>query len=398
MWDFTSPRKVIFGEDALEYLSIKSFKHAFIITDPTMKELHLNKVEDQLKQANIKITIFDDIPGEPTFKIVLKGAKLLIESKPDVIIALGGGSVMDAAKGMWPIWAEPERGLDAIEGLDPVGDLDLREKTNCILINIPTTSGTGSDATWATVLTDESGETKRKASCGNRELVADIIILDPILTKTLPSSLMAGTAIDALSHSIDGYLSDWRNDFSDALARHAFKLLWENLPTAFEQAKEGETSSDLREKLHNAATMAGWAFSNSQIILAHSLGHSIGAVFYIPHSVVIGASCWYSLMFNKDVEPQRIADFARLAGFTGASDEELCVKFIDGFRELLLKLGIPLALKDMKITKEQYEANRVSLIEFALNDSGTLSNPRPADYEDFEKIFDHFYDGKAINF
>ncbi len=398
MWDFTSPRKVVFGEDALEFLSLKSFKHAFIITDPTMKELHLAKVEDQLKQANTKITIFDEIPGEPTFEIVEKGAKILIESKPDVIITLGGGSVMDAAKGMWPIWAEPERGLDAIEGLDPVGDLDLREKTNCILINIPTTSGTGSDATWATVLTDESGETKRKASCANRELVADVIILDPLLTKTLPSHLMAGTAFDALCHSIDGYLSDWRNDFSDALLRHAFKLLWENLPIAFEQSKEGEASSDLREKLHNAATMAGWGFGNSQIILAHSLGHSIGAVFNIPHSVVIGASCLYSLMYNKDSEPQRIADFARLAGLTGTSDGELTEKFIDEFRELLLKLGMPLSLKDMKITREHYEANRVSLIEYALNDSGTLSNPRPLDYEDFEKIFEHFYDGKAINF
>ncbi|MFX1517016.1 MAG: iron-containing alcohol dehydrogenase [Promethearchaeota archaeon] len=396
MWDFTNPRKVVFGEDALEFLSLKSFNHAFIITDPTMKELHLAKLEDQLKQANTKITVFDEISGEPTFEIVQKGAKILIESKPDVIIALGGGSVMDTAKGMWPIWAEPERGLDAIKGLDFVGDLDLREKTNCILINIPTTSGTGTDATWATVLTDKSEEPERKVSIGNRELVADIIILDPILTKTLPSHLMAGTAFDALCHSIDGYLSEWRNDFSDALVRHAFKLLWENLPTAFEEAKEGEASSELREKLHNAATMAGWGFSNSQIILSHSLAHSAGAVFRIPHSVCIGIMCWYSLMYNK--KSKRVAELARLGGLKGDSDEELSNKLIDAFKALLIKLELPLSLKDMKITREQYEANRESLIDYALNDSGTLSNPRPLDFEDFEKIFEYAFEGKKLDF
>jgi alcohol dehydrogenase class IV len=209
---------------------------------------------------------------------------------------------------------------------------------------------------------------------------------------------MAGTAFDALCHSIDGYLSEWRNDFSDALVRHAFKLVWENLPIAFEQAKEGEASSELREKLHNAATMAGWGFGNSQIILAHSLAHSIGAVFSIPHSVVIGASCWYSLMYNKTAEPQRIADLARLAGLTGTSDEDLSIKLINAFKGLLVKLELPLSLKDMKVTRDQYEKNLESLIDYALNDSGTLSNPRPLDFEDFEKIFEYAYEGKEIDF
>ncbi|MFX1505780.1 MAG: iron-containing alcohol dehydrogenase, partial [Promethearchaeota archaeon] len=279
MWDFTNPRKVIFGEDALDYLIYQSFKHAFIITDPTMRKLHLAKVEDRLKETNTKITIFDEIPGEPSLQIVEKGTKLLIETKPDVIIALGGGSVLDSAKGMWPMWASPDKGLEAIEGLDPIGDLFLREKTKCILINIPTTSGTGSDATWATVLTDESGEVDRKASFANRELVGDVIILDPVLTETMPINLRVGTGMDALCHAIDGYLSAWRNDFSDALVRHAFKLVWENLPIAFEKGKSGEIDLEILEKLHNAATMAGWGFGNSQIILSHSLAHSVGAVF-----------------------------------------------------------------------------------------------------------------------
>lgn len=398
MWDFSSPRKVIFGKDALEYLAEQSFKHAFIVTDPTMKELHLAKVEEKLKQTNTQITVFDEVPGEPTLSIVQKGAKVLSQTQPDVIIALGGGSVLDSAKGMWPIWADLDKGLDAIEGLDPIGDLHLREKTKCILINIPTTSGTGSDATWAVVLTDESDEVNRKVSFANRELVGDVIILDPVFTKTMPLSLRAGTGVDALCHAIDGYLSDWRNDFSDALLKHAFKLVWENLPIAFEQSKNGETDTEILEKLHNAATMAGWGFGNSQIILSHSLAHSVGAVFNIPHSVCIGAMCWYSLMYNRNKELERIADLARLIGLNEASDEELTTRLISAFKDLLMELELPLSLKDLKITREQYEARRESLIEYALNDSGSLSNPRSLDYEDFTQIFEYVFEGKEIDF
>ncbi|MHA1968269.1 MAG: iron-containing alcohol dehydrogenase, partial [Candidatus Hodarchaeales archaeon] len=289
MWDFSSPQKIIFGEDALEYLSFQEFKHAFIVTDPTMRELHLSKIKDQLN--GVKITIFDEILGEPSLEIVRKGAKILtnIQPSPDVMIALGGGSVMDAAKGMRTMWADPE--MD-IEALDAFKKLNLREKTNCIMISIPTTSGTGADVTWSVVLTDTSEAVPRKHSAANRGLVPDITILDPIFTESMPMQLMTGTGLDALCHSIDAYLSTYRNDFSDAVARHAFMLLWYNLPTAVEQAKKsGAVDFEVREKLHNAATMAGMAQSNAQIILSHCLAHSVGSVFNIPHSLCIGAMC-----------------------------------------------------------------------------------------------------------
>jgi len=398
MWDFTSPRKVIFGEDAIEYLSEQSFRHAFIITDPLMKKFHLPLIEKQLQLINAQITVFDQVLGEPTLEMVQKGAQLLSMIKPDVIIALGGGSVMDTAKGMWPIWASPSDGMDAIEGLNPFAVLNLREKTNCILINIPTTSGTGSDVTWATVLTDNTGEVDRKASFGNRELVADITILDPVFTRTMPGHLIAGTGLDALSHAIEGYLSTWQNDFSDALLLHAFKLIWQNLPKAFEQAKEGEVDYSIREKLHNAATMAGWGFGNSQIILGHSIGHSIGAGFKIPHSQCIGITTWYSLIYNRQTAVDRIADLARAASLEGSSNQELTDKLIIAMKELLLKLKLPLSLRDMKINENTFNDRIEDVIDFALNDSGTLSNPRPVEYEDYVKIFNYLYEGKEIDF
>jgi alcohol dehydrogenase class IV len=398
MWDFTSPRKVIFGEDAIEFLSEQSFKHAFVVTDPVMRKLHLETVEKQLKQINAKITVFDEVPGEPTLKDVQKGVEILKKSKPDVIIALGGGSVLDAAKGMWPVWATPEDGMDAIEGLNPFMQLNLREKTGCILINIPTTSGTGSDVTWATVLTDDSGEVDRKASFGNRELVADITILDPVFTETLPAHLIAGTALDALCHAVDGYLSTWNNDFSDALLLHAFRLIWQNLPNAYDQAKKGKVDTEIREKLHNAATMAGWGFGNSQIILAHAMGHSIGAGFKIPHSKCIGTACLYSLMYNRQEAEERIADLARNIGLPGKRNKTLTNNLIKGMKDLLINLDMPLSLKDMDVTKDQFDKNIEKVIDFALNDSGTLSNPRPVDHEDYVKIFECFYEGKEIDF
>jgi alcohol dehydrogenase class IV len=396
MWDFTTPQKVIFGEESLSFLSYLQFKHVFVVTDPIMKELHFSKITEQLE--GIKITVFDEIPGEPTLDNVRKGAKIIasLQPSPDVMIALGGGSVMDTAKGIRAMWADPE--LD-IEALDAFKRMGIREKTKCSMISIPTTSGTGSDVTWSAVLTDTSGTVPRKHSVAHRELVPDITILDPVFTETMPIQLMAGTGFDALCHSIDAYLSSWRNDFADAVARHAFILLWQNLPIAFEQAKSyGTINVELREKIHNAATMAGMAQSNAQIILSHCLAHSVGSVFNIPHSLCIGAMCWYSLMFNKATEMQRIAELARLAGLEGFSDAELSIKLINLFKELLIKLEMPISLKDMKISKEQYEANLESLINFAENDSGMLSNPRDADYEDFEKIFECVYEGQEIDF
>ncbi len=396
MWDFTSPQKVIFGEDSLEYLSFQKFKHVFIITDPTMRDLHLSKVLDPLKDS--KITIFDEIPGEPTLDTVRKGAKLLINLKPspDAMIALGGGSVMDTAKGMRAMWANPE--MD-IESLDPFEKLGIRERTNSIMISIPTTSGTGSDVTWSVVLTDTSEVIPRKHSAAHRELVPDITILDPIFTESMPIQLMTGTGLDALCHSIDAYLSTYRNDFTDAVARHAFMLLWNNLPAAVEQAKTiGTVNIELREKIHNAATMAGMAQSNAQIILSHCLAHSVGAVFRIPHSLCIGTMCWYSLMYNKNTEIQRIAELARLVGLDYSSVDVLSTKLIEIFKERLISFNMPISLRDMKISRDQYESNLESLIKFAENDSGILSNPRDADYDDFVRIFECIYEGKEIDF
>lgn len=391
MWDFTSPRKTIFGEDALEWFEMELFSNVFIVTDPLMKDLHLEKITKFLPDS--KITVFDQITDEPSFETVNAGVKMIQEVKPDALIALGGGSVLDTAKGIFLLYALPDYNL---AGLDPFERLNLREKIKCSLITIPTTSGTGADVTWAVVITDKSEKPYRKVALAHRELVADVTILDPILTETLPSHLIAGTGFDAISHCVDGYLSSWQNDFSDSFLRHGFYLLWKNLGTAYDQSKKGKVDVELREKLHNAATMAGWGFGNSQVILSHSLGHSIGAVLHVPHAKCIGASLWYCLQYNKESELERIHDLAVIAGIPGSSKEEIVNKFIVELKNYLIKLGLPVSLQEMGISEEQFTENKDSLIKYAENDSGTLSNPRMIDHSDFVTIFEAFYKGDEL--
>ncbi|MFW9856373.1 MAG: iron-containing alcohol dehydrogenase [Candidatus Thorarchaeota archaeon] len=393
MWSFTSPRHIILGEDALEYLSLRRFEHAFVVTDPIMRELHLDTLTNRLNGT--KITVFDKLPkGETTIHTVRNGAKKLAEAEPDVIIALGGGSVMDAAKGMWVMWADPGTDIGALNPLEPI---HLRKKTKAELINIPTTSGTGSDVTWAVVLQDT--DEKLKISLANRELVADISILDPGLAATMPPHMIAGTGFDALCHSIDGYLSTWQNDFSDALLRHAFKLVWENLTEVYERAARGDPiDPKAREKLHHAATMAGWGMSNSQIILTHSLAHALGGVFRLPHALLVGASGWYSLMFNREVAARRIVELAEIVKTHASNQEETVIDFIGDFKAKLIQCHLPISLKEMSISRESFEQNLEILVMNALNDTGSLSNPREIQYQDVERIFHCMWDGNPVEF
>ena len=243
-----------FGEDALEALKGIKGKKAFIVTDGVVKSLgFVEEVSKYLKEAGLEIGIFDKVEPEPSVGNVQTGAEALKRFAPDWIIGLGGGSCMDAAKAMWVLYERPD--IVELGGVTPLVELGLRKKAR--FIAIPTTSGTGSDATWAAVITDE--KTVYKMELASRELVADISIVDPKLVLGMPKKLTADTGLDALTHAIEGYVSQWRNDFSDAMAVKAIQLIFKYLQRAYEDGSDTEA----REKMHNAATMAGLAFSNS---------------------------------------------------------------------------------------------------------------------------------------
>lgn len=389
MWFFTSPRTIVFGEGALEYLKELEGKKVFIVTDKNLRKLGIvDKVVEQLKETGMEIRIFDEVEPEPSKQTIERGAKILSEFGADWIIGLGGGSCMDAAKAMWVLYERPDL---TIEDITPFEKLNLRKKAR--LINIPTTSGTGADVTWAVVITDT--ERKVKLELASKEVVADISILDPALVLDLPPRLTADTGMDALVHAIEAYTVQWKNDFSDALALRAVQLIFKYLPRAF---KNGRNDPEAREKMHNAATMSGLAFSNSQIGIVHAMGHSLGAVFKIPHGRSVAVFLPYVMEYNLSEAASLYAEIAEAIGITDGSDEEKARKLIEAIRNLMKEIEEPLSIKEMDIPREEFEAKLDELIEKANESTGTIVNPRVPTEEDYRKLFLYAYEGKSVDF
>ncbi|MFX1487092.1 MAG: iron-containing alcohol dehydrogenase [Promethearchaeota archaeon] len=388
MWFFTSPRTIAFGEGSLEYLRELEGERVFIVTDAVLRNLGIvDKVKEQLRDR-IEVLVFDEVESEPSKQTVNRGAKILSKFKPDWIIGLGGGSCMDAAKAMWVLYERPDL---TIESIDPIKKLGLRKKAH--LINIPTTSGTGADVTWAVVITDT--EMKAKLELASREVVADISILDPSLVSNLPPRLTADTGMDVLVHAIEAYTAQWKNDFSDAFALRAVQTVFDYLPRAF---KNGKDDPEAREKMHNAATMAGLAFGNSQICIAHAMGHSLGAVFKVPHGRSVSVFLPYAMEYNLPEATELYSQLADAVGIRRGANEDKAKEFIRVIRNLMEEIGAPSRIRDIGISREEFEAKLDELTDKAIESTGTIVNPRVPGEEDYKKLFLYTYEGKGIDF
>ncbi len=388
MWEFTSPRTIVMGEGALEYLRDVEAKRALIVTDKVMHDLgFVSKVSSYLEQAGVEVEVFDEVEPEPSIETVVRGGELAKRYCPDLIVGLGGGSCMDAAKAIWVLYERPDL---SVEEISPLVKLGLRKKAK--LICIPTTSGTGSEATWAVVITD--AEERRKMELASREVVADVAILDPELPSSMPPKLVADTGLDALTHAIEAYVSQWRNDFSDALAIKAIQIVFEYLPRSYRDPSDGVA----KEKMHNAATMAGLAFSNSQIGVAHAMGHALGALFKIPHGRSVAVFLPYSIEYNSSEALDRYAEIARAIGVDARDSEEAVSKLVEAVYGLLREVEEPCAVKEMGIDRSSYEQRLEDLVERAMQSTATIANPRVPGVEDYRKLFLYAYDGKRIDF
>jgi len=388
MWELTFPRTVVTGEGALEYLKTVEGKRALIVTDKVIHKLDfVEKVVNYLKEAGLEVKFFDEVEPEPSMETMVKGAEFAKKYGPDWFIGLGGGSCMDAAKAIWVLYENPDIDVDRI---NPFEKLGLRKKAR--LICIPTTSGTGSDATWATIITDVKEE--RKLELCSREIVADIGILDPELPKSMPPKMVAGTGLDALTHAIEGYVSQWRNDFSDVLAIGAIQFVFKYLPRAYKNPEDKEA----KEKMHNAATMAGISFGNSQAGIAHSMGHSLGAIFHVPHGRSVGLFLPYSIEYSAPEAMERYANIAREIGIEAKTDEEAVKKLVEAVRKLSREVGEPASIKESGISREDFEKRLDDLVNRAANSSCTFMNPRVPDTEDTRKIIIYAYEGKKVDF
>ena len=386
MWYFVSPQ-IVFGQGALDALDEIEGQRALIVTDATLVELGLaGRVQARLERTGLQVRVFDGVEPDPSMETVRRGAALALEYEPDWIVGLGGGSPMDAAKAIWVLYERPDLEPGAI---NPFIRLGLRHKAR--LITIPTTSGTGAEVTWGIVLTDT--QEQRKIGLGNREIVADMAIVDPALVADLPPDLTSDTGLDALTQAVEGYTCTWHNDLTDGLCLHALRLAFEYLP----RATRG-SDAEARERMHNAATCAGLGFGNAMASVAHAMGHALGAVFHVPHGRAVALFLPYTIEFAAREAPERFAELAALTSCSLAGGEEGARALAAHIRELCWNVGNPTSVAQAGIERAAFEARLEKLVDDAFNDTQMITAVRPPSYEELRRLYVYAYEGRPVDF
>ncbi|MEW5959655.1 MAG: iron-containing alcohol dehydrogenase [Chloroflexota bacterium] len=388
MWYFRSP-EIVFGPDALDHLAQLSGRRALIVTDPMMVELgFVQQVTDKLNRAGVASQVFSEVEAEPPLAIIQRGAAAMLAYQPDWIIGLGGGSALDAAKAMWILYENPDLDILAVNPFEP---LTLRQKAKMVAISA--TSGTGAEATWAIVLTDPADQ--RKVAIGSPLNLPDMAIVDPALAASMPPQLTADTGMDALTHAVEGYTSTWRNDFSDGLCLKASQLIFDYLPRAVADGQDEEA----REKMHNAAAIAGLGFINSMCSLAHALGHSLGAVYNIPHGRTVGLFLPYTIQFNtRGDSPTRYHEIARFLGLPAGTVEVGASNLVQAIRQLARQIGQPCSIQEaIDISPSALENDLDKLVEHAESDTQIVTAVRLPGTEDVRRLFRYAYQGQDID-
>lgn len=361
-------------------------KKAFIVTDERIKDL-AERVATSLKNGKFNTEIWDKTQEEVPLENVNDCAKAMKTFEPDLIVAVGGGSVMDMAKAAWVLYARPD--ITDLKTLSPAAALNLRSKAH--FLAVPTTSGTGSECTSAAVLTDLA--TDRKVPIASRELFPDFAALDPSFTIGMPPKLTAGTGLDALAHSVDDVLSPASFDITDALALKAIELVFKYLPRAYHSPRDHEA----RLKMHIAASVSGMAFGNGACTLTHSLGHALGKIFHVHHGVSVGIFIPYTLQFYSTVTDKYV-DICKTLDVKGRTPEIKLANLCNKVKSLLKELDLPTDLKGLGITRGQLESNMKKLVLDSIEDPDTFGSPRWMTEEQCEKLFLYAYEGKDVDF
>lgn len=370
MWFFRSP-EIIFGEDSLSYLSSLRIRRAAIVVDKNLANSDLfSKVVKSLPPGCETLTV-GGIPEEPRFSDISKSMTMINNFSPDWFVALGGGSTIDAAKILFFSYERPDLSYYDVTPLEP---LNLRKKSK--LLVIPTTSGTGSDCSWAAVMSGEDDH--RKIELASPEILPDISILDPEMVITLPMEQTRSTAVDALTHATEAYVATWNNLFSDALAEKSFELITHELPSVIKLP----SSREHRNIVHIAASMAGLAFSNSQIGLAHALGHALGAKFKIAHGKTVGLFLPRVVLYNYSSCKARYDRLNHLMPDKYKKDD-LSNSLFSFFRDI----GQPLTIKELGINEDDYKSKIAELTSLAAESTGVTMNPHDSDTEQLKDFF-----------
>jgi len=385
MKSFRVPRDIIFGWGSLSYLKKIQGNRAFIVTDPAVMEVGLlNKVQSYLQQAGLEIQTFTEIKPDPSREIVEKGAKLMQVFKPDWIIALGGGSSIDAAKGMWIFYEYPDITWEKVIERVP----KLRKKAR--LIAISTTSGTGSEATSVAVITNRNINPHVKDMIISREIGPDIAIADPELASTMPPGVTAATGMDVLTHAIEGYTSIIATEIDRALALRAIQMVFRSLPKAYANGR----NKAAREDMHTASLMAGMVFTNSSLGIAHALAHQLGSELGIPHGLANSLMLPYVIKFNSIAVTELYAEIAAALNLSFNENREAVDKLIKAIFQLQEDIGLPHTIKDYGIDEESFNNSVDNLAQNAINDLTAKTNPRVPTLQDMKNLYLTAYYGK----
>ena len=390
MMRFTLPRDLYYGKGSLDYLKQLEGKKAIIVLGGgSMKKFgFVDKVLTYLKEAGIETCLFENVEPDPSVETVMEGAQAMIEFKPDWIIAMGGGSPIDAAKAMWAFYEYPETTFDDL--CIPFNFPKLRK--NARFLAIPSTSGTATEVTAFSVITDYAKGVKYPLADFN--ITPDVAIVDPDLAETMPKTLTAHTGMDALTHAVEAYVSTLNSPFTDPLAIKAIQMVFDYLKDSY----NGDMNA--REQMHYAQCLAGMAFSNALLGIVHSMAHKTGAAFstgHIPHGCANAIYLPYVIKYNAKVAETRYADIARSIGICGTNTEcvkELCDK-IDAYNA---SLNIPKSLKEFGIVEEEFKEKVTKIAELAVSDACTGSNPRSINPEEMEKLLTCCYYGTEVEF
>ncbi len=413
LW-FRAPEKVYFKKGCLpvaldELGTVMNKKKAFIVTDNFLyKNNYTKAITDKLDTMGITHTTFYNVAPDPNLACAKEGAKQMAAFEPDVIIAMGGGSAMDAAKIMWVLYEHPE--VDFLDMAMRFSDIRKRiykfpkmgEKA--YFVAVPTSSGTGSEVTPFAVITDE--KTGTKYPLADYELLPNMAIIDADNMKDQPKGLTSASGIDALTHALEAYASVMSSDYTDGLALKAMKLIFKYLPSAYEN---GSLDMKAREEMANASTLAGMAFANAFLGVCHSMAHKLGSFHHLPHGVANALLITEIMKYNANPVPPKMGTFpqyeyphtleryvecANFCGIFGETDEETLNKFINAIEELKEKVGIKKSIKDYGIDEKSFLETLDDMVEQAFDDQCTGANPRYPLMSEIKEMYLKAYYGK----
>jgi len=381
------PEGPALGANVIDMMAVRCpRKRAFIVTDEYTVS-YAARVAQAMQAKGFATETWDKAKPEPPLETVKECAEVMKQFEPDVIIAVGGGSVIDGAKAAWILYERPD--ITDLRLVSPLAPLGLRKKA--FLVAFPTTSGTGSECTSVSVVTDT--EAKRKVPLASGELMPDIAVLTPDFVTGMPPKLTAGTGLDALAHAVDNVTSVGTNDICDALALRAIRMIFKFLPRAYHNGRDREA----RFRMHVAATMAGIAFGQGGIGLTHALGHTLGKLFGVHHGVAVGILIPYSLQFYAPVTDKYL-DICQALDIRAKTKERSLSLLVRKFKVFFKELDVPIDLKGLGIPLEAFNQNMDKLVTYSIEDPSAFSSPRPMTPEQCEKIFRYAYEGKDIDF